>query len=71
VHGLPLILPAPNTRPKNTFPVGVIAPLPAVSETTTVHVDGCPTATLLGEQLTLVELERASTATCWLPLLAL
>jgi hypothetical protein len=65
------MLPDPLVRLKNTFPVGLSAPLPAVSETTAVHVAGCPTATGLGEQPTLVEVERASTVTCWLPLLAL
>ena len=71
VHGLPLSLPDPLVRLKNTFPVGVLAPLPAVSDTTAVHVVDCPTATLFGEQLTLVEVERASTVTCWLSLLAI
>jgi hypothetical protein len=56
---------------KNTLPVGLIGLASAVSETTAVHVVGCPVTMLLGVQLTLVELERVSTVTCWLPLLAL
>jgi hypothetical protein len=64
------MLPDPLVRLKKAFPVGPIAPVPAVSEIIAVHVVGCPTATLLGEQLTLVEVERASMATCRLSLLA-
>ena len=37
-----------------TVPVGVIAPVLFVSVTVAVHVAGCPTATVAGEQATLV-----------------
>jgi hypothetical protein len=54
VHGLPVKLPGPPD-PTVTVPVGVVWPLVAVSVTVAVHVDGCPTATVAGEQATLVE----------------
>jgi len=56
VHGLPPKAPAP-LEPKLTVPVGVVWPRLSVSVTVAVHVDAVPTATVPGEQLTLVEVE--------------
>jgi hypothetical protein len=58
---------------KSTVPAGVIVPLPAVSVTVAVHIVVCPSTTGLGEQPTLVEVERSATDnSAWLlPLLAL
>jgi hypothetical protein len=61
-HGLPPKLPG-SLEPKLTTPPGVLTPPTAVSATTAVHVDPFPTSTLGGEQLTLVEVERAVTVT--------
>jgi hypothetical protein len=54
VHGLPVKLPGPPD-PKVTVPLGVVWPLPAVSVTVAVHVEGFPTATVPVQQATLVE----------------
>jgi hypothetical protein len=52
-----------------TVPVGALTVPAFVSVTVVVHIVGIPTATLVGEQLTAVEVVR--TVTCWvqLPLL--
>jgi hypothetical protein len=69
-HGLvPLKPPGPPNIP--TVPVGVVAcPLEISSVTVAVHVEGCSTFTLPGEQLTLVEVGCPTTVTVVLPLLA-
>ena len=59
MHWLALKLPAP-LEVKLTVPVGVLAVPPSVSVTVAVHVDGCPTATGSGAQLTLVDVERGA-----------
>jgi hypothetical protein len=69
VHGLPLKPPAPLLV-KVTVPVGVVWVPVAVSVTVAVQVVDCPTATVPGEQPTLVEVERVVTLTLVLPLLA-
>jgi len=46
-----------------TDPVGVVAPVPAVSFTNAVHVVGVPTAGLAGLQVTLVDVDRRFTFT--------
>jgi len=46
-----------------TDPVGVVAPVPAVSFTNAVHVVGVPTAGLAGLQVTLVDVDRIFTGT--------
>jgi len=56
VHWSALKLPAPSD-PNLTVTVGVSWPLLAVSVTVAVHVDGCPTATGLGEQHTAIDVE--------------
>jgi hypothetical protein len=54
-----------------TLPVGVLAAPASVSLTVAVHVDGVPTATVPGAQLTAVDVERRTvTVTVSLPLLA-
>ena len=58
-HELALKLPPSDS--KLTGPVGVLGVPPSVSLTIAVHVDDCPTTTMLGEQLTLVEVERTAT----------
>jgi hypothetical protein len=68
VHGLPLKLPGPP-EPNVTLPVGVLAVPASVSVTVAVQVDGAPTATAPGEQVTLVEVERWFTVTVSVPLL--
>jgi hypothetical protein len=68
VHGLPL-KPSGPLEPNVTLPVGVLAVAASVSVTVAVHVDGVLTASVPGEQLALVEVERRSTVTAWLPLL--
>jgi hypothetical protein len=60
VHGLPLKLPG-SLELKLTVPVGVPGVPASVSVTVAVHVEACPTSTLLGEQLTLVDVERRAT----------
>jgi len=60
VHGLPLKLPA-SLELKLTVPLGVLTVPPVVSVTVAVHVEACPTSTSVGEQLTLVEVERTTT----------
>jgi hypothetical protein len=62
--------PAPSAL-NPTLPVGVIAEPGEVSVTVAVHSVARPTATGLGEQLKLVDADRADTPTLWLPLLAL
>ena len=56
MHGLvPLKLPGPPGK-KPTVPVGVVGgPLKTSSVTVAVHVEGCSTFTVPGEQLTLVD----------------
>lgn len=54
---------------KFTVPVGVLAVPASVSVTVALHNVAVPAATLLGEQLTLVEVERVVTLTGMLPLL--
>jgi hypothetical protein len=71
VHWLSLKLPASLlNRLNRTVPVGVLAVPAEVSVTVAVHVVDLPTATGLGEQLTVVLAERGSTVTAWLPLLS-
>jgi hypothetical protein len=62
---LPLPLPV-----NLTVPVGVLLAPAAVSVTVAVQVIDCPTTTVAGEQLTLVELARVVTVTVAVPLLA-
>jgi hypothetical protein len=58
VHELGLKLPSPvGAAVKLTVPVGVIWPLASVSVTVAVHVIDSSKTTLLGEQLTAVEVE--------------
>jgi len=52
VHGLPLKLPG-SLEVKLTVPVGVLLVPASVSVTVAVQVEGCPTVTVAGEQLTL------------------
>ena len=67
VQGLPLNVPA-LSEVKLTVPVGVDAVPAAVSLTVAVQVVLAPTGTLVGVQLTLVEVERLATATAVVPL---
>lgn len=67
VQGLPLNVPA-LSEAKLTVPVGVDAVPAAVSLTVAVQVVLAPTGTLVGVQLTLVEVERLATATAVVPL---
>ena len=60
MHGLPLKPPGPLEL-KLTVPDGVLTVPPAVSVTVAVHVVDCPSVTVAGEQLTLVEVEFR----CW------
>jgi hypothetical protein len=70
VHGLvPLKLPGPPGK-KLTVPVGVVGgPLETSSVTVAVHVEGCSTFTVPGEQLTLVSVGCPTTVTVVLSLL--
>ena len=61
-------LPPPALSP--TVPVGVLAGPGEVSATVAVHFVARPTPTGLGEQLSVVDADRAVTLTSWLPLLA-
>src|SRR2546425_2454048 len=67
VQGLPLKVPAVSEA-KLTVPVGVDAVPVAVSVTVAVQVVLAPTGTLVGVQLTLVEVERWVTTTVVVPL---
>jgi len=60
VHGLPLKLPG-SLEPKLAVPVGVLAVPPSLSVTVAVHSEVSPRSTLVGEQLTLVDVERVVT----------
>ena len=60
-------LPGPPVA-NPTLPVGVLAAPASVSLTVAVHVDGVPTATVPGAQLTPIDVERR-TVTASLPLL--
>jgi hypothetical protein len=55
-----LKLPGPPGK-KPTVSVGVIAGPLKASVTAAVHVEGCPTATCVGKQLTFVEVKRLVT----------
>jgi len=68
VQGEPVkvpVLPVVNA----TVPLGVIAVPAAVSVTVTVHVDGDPTFTVFGLQVSLVVVVRRLTVTLALPVL--
>src|SRR2546426_954586 len=67
VQGLPLKVPAVSEA-KLTVPVGVDAVPVAVSVTVAVQVVLAPTGTLVGVQLTLVDVERWVTTTVVVPL---
>lgn len=56
MHGLPLKLPGPLEL-KLTVPDGVLTIAPDVSVTVALHVVEPPNVTLVGEQLTLVEVK--------------
>ena len=59
MHEFAVKLPEPlEVNP--TDPLGVLWPLLSVSVTVEVHVEACPTATVPGEQVTLVEVESGA-----------
>ena len=51
-----------------TLPVGVPVAPGASSLTLAVHVEGCPIATVAGEQLTLVDVGTVTVSVCLSPL---
>jgi hypothetical protein len=59
VHEFALKLPAPLEL-KLTVPVGALGVPASVSVTTALQLDAWPTATVVGEQVTLVEVERSA-----------
>src|SRR3989442_12007565 len=67
VQGLPVKVPA-LSEAKLTVPVGVDFVPVSVSVTVAVQVVGCPTATVAGVPLTVVEVERLFTVTVAVPL---
>jgi hypothetical protein len=59
VHEAGLKLPAP-LEAKLTVPVGALGVPASVSVTTALHDDAFPTATVIGEHVTLVEVDRGA-----------
>jgi hypothetical protein len=60
-------LPPKSLEVKETAPIGVLLSPPELSAMVAVHVACVPVVTGLGEQLTLVEVERLVTVTVSLP----